>query len=424
MVSNRSRIILISLLVFAFCFCIYEITYNYPPYHSGDYYTYPYLAQRFLNGTFHEYNNFIFSERILYIVPMAFFIKTFGFSLYATGGLNIFSYLGLIIVMFYIGRELFDENAGIFASVLITFYPFVATFAYVMEPDMVLIFASSLFALSFLYWQGKKSSTWGFLTGVFLVSLPLISTIGAAVTIIMTVYLACLYAYQSYKKAKKRPNWACLIYGIFVAILCTALFNYIFSGNPIITITSSSGFYGDVGCGASQNATLNLTLYDKFGIPTSCGNQASAEYSGGSAAVYLNEMFPYSYTSFQDFLEQLLYQHSRTTTYYYFAVPALLYLFYTRQRKSYFMAFWLVAGLSYLCFGPAKVTLYPFHYVFVEESWKYLSILSVPLILLISAALARFCSAGKRGGRKIRPFATVLVILFIIATSLTAVLFI
>ncbi len=415
-----------ALIVYGLLFCAYQILNNYPPQYrlTSDDATYPYLAQRFLNGTFREYNNFILSERILQILPMALFIKVFGVSIYSTSGWNILSYLGMVFVMFYLGRALFNDMAGIFASLLTAFYPLIASMAYLMQPDMPMVFFSALFALSLVYCKNKKSKGWGLLCGMLLISLPLITPIGAVIVILGVIYLIASFAYEYHKYAGVRQEEKYIVYGMIFAGMCALIFNYMFSGNPVITVTASSDFYGNVGCGSNQNGIVNTTLYNKFGIPVSCGNQSPSEYAGGSANVYIDEMFSYVYSPFNDLLLQLLYSKDRTTTYYYVAIPALLYIFKKKEKNAYFMAFWLIAGLLYLSFGPAKISFYPPAYLFLEESWKYIVIVAVPTILIISVALAKFLGAGGKKQRAFRLFLTVLIILFLLITSMDADLFI
>jgi hypothetical protein len=87
------------------------------------------------------------------------------------------------------------------------------------------------------------------------------------------------------------------------------------------------------------------------------------------------------------------------------------------------MAFWLITGFLYLSFGAAKITLFPPTYLFLEELWKYIAILTVPMIIVISVALAKFVNGGGAKQKRIRIYAAAIIILFLLITSLYADLF-
>lgn len=416
-IGKKDLLCLALIIAYALFFCFYQIKNNiYPDYYShGDDATYPYFAQQFLQGTFRE-SNFIFSLRILQILPIAFFYKLFGISYYSAAAWNILSFICSIVTIFLIGKELYNKKTGFIASLLFTFFPMTAVFAYTIKPIEPLIFISLLALFALIKCQKYKSKTWGFVFGVLLIALPLIETIGAVLTLIGVLYLL---VDQIYKRDISTPIKLYIVYGALLAVGLTCLFNYIFSGNPIITLTATESYYGSVGCNTANEANANITLYQEFGIPVACSNNiASSQYTAVCLTCYARIMFPYHINGFLTFLEQLLYSTALGGLFFYAAIFAIGYILFKRERIAYYFIFWFAFGLLYLNFGPMHIGLFPLSYLPITVLWYYLTIIAVPTILIISIALARFMDGGSQKIATVRSFIVLAIILLLIVTSL------
>lgn len=402
---------LAAILAYALFYCYYQVTNLIPGRYrtSGDDATYPFLAQQFLNGTFKE-STFIFSVRIMQILPTALFTALLGPSTYADSAWNIASFLGTIIVAFYAGREMFDRNAGTISAMLMAFFPLPAVLSYTSHVEGPVIFISSLCVLALVYAKKRNSPRWAFASGLLMVAIPLVSPTGFVMDFVLVLYLV-LERFIAKQRIPARIELN-IVYGVIVASVMTAAFNYAYSGNPLITMTTTSNFLSTVGCSPNQTAAgVNLTLYERFGVEVGCGNNIPWLIS--SPYVYLSIMFPYNLSL--NSIGNILNQYNRVGLFFYLAFPALLYLIWKRQRSAAFAVFWFVVGLVYLEFGPMHVSVFPLQYLPMQKDvWYLAAILSMPTTLMISIALARFSSDGGNARR----LAVILIVALLIFTSL------
>ncbi len=403
-------IALILILVYALVYCVYSInTKIFPSYFvSSDDATYPYFAQQVVAGTFHE-SQFIYSLRIAQIYPIAFFYSLFGVTPLSTDAWNVLTFLGIIIVIFYICKALYNEYAGLIASLLLAVFPLVAILAYTVNPDIPLTFVISLIILLLIYAKQKRSARLGFVTGILLVVAPLITVIGTIMIFLVVAYLVLDLLFSKRKIQIRYVEY--MLCGFLLAGFLIIIFNYASSGDPFITITPVNTYYSLTSCLSNSTAPApNYTLYNKFGIPYNC---VAIFNPGRDPLYYLATIFPYNFAS----IGTLFNQYSHAGAFFYAVIIALIYLVLKKDYRAAILMFFFLAGLLYLIIGPVHIGLLPLTYVLMIDDWRYLSLVSVPMVGIISIALTKFALEGSKKHKNMRILLVCLIIAFLIITS-------
>ena len=336
--NKKYYFLLLAVVVFAIT---YSVIFVDGPSYFGDDVTYLNLAYNVLHGRFIE-SSYIFSIRLMQIMPIALFYKLFGVNLITDSAWDITSFVGIIIVSFFMAKELFNERAGAIAATLAAFFPLIVVYSSTISEDVPLAFLTSLALLSLLYGQNRNSERWYMLCGILLVASFLVSPEAAVVWIIVIAYLIVEVLL---KKIKINKTLAHLAYGIAIALIVLMAFNYFNSQNPLVTFDVNLHFYSAVGGNDTIPSTnTNLMFYPKVMFPYNL-------YSFLSTFVTTHN-FPLG-----NLVQYIYYANQNTSTgfYFYAIVASLLYLLAIREKRSYFAIFFLVAGFLYLEFEtPSK----------------------------------------------------------------------
>ncbi len=355
----------------------------------GDDIAYAFYAHYVSQGTFMENIGGILSIRLLQIYPIGFFYYLFGAGILSSAAWDIISYVLSVFLVFLIGRELYDKYVGLLASFLLAIFPLVAIYSVTMSDNIPMMLFVLLAFFCLIKALKKNSRAWYFVTGIVLFAAPLTIPEGFVLWIIVGLLLIIGLFFKmpiNEKRIKVSINTTTIfiVIGFLLALVVTMLFNYYNSKIALITFTANILYY-------SQTWRPDL-----LPLPV---NVALAFYPG--------VMFPYNFYS------AIFNQHNpnipliiqsidlsggnSTGLFFYAFIPCALYLLATRERrKSYMLLFWFMAGLLYLEFGPQHVGLSPFVYVLSHRLDRYLTLISGPLAIIISAAAIRLV----RGSRK------------------------
>ncbi|MDE1846218.1 MAG: glycosyltransferase family 39 protein [Candidatus Micrarchaeota archaeon] len=370
--TDRNYLIaLVFLLLFAL---LYSIAFVGGPSFYGDDTVYANLAYYAVHGSFTQ-SPFIFSVRLLNIYPTALFYYLFGINLYTDSAWDIVSFLGMIVVAYFLGKELHSNLAGILSATLIAFFPLIVQISATISDDIPLAFVSSLAMLALLYGQRKSSKAWYFIAGVLLIATPLVTPEGFIVIITAAAYLLVELAR---KKISLNGELPFLGYGAAAALILLFCFNFITSGNPLITFTTNSNFYSAVG---QQNTIPSTNTDPMFYIRTMFSYNILGTLFSNLGAGNFNPLSIWSQ----------IYQASTSTAglYFYALVIAAIYLVLARERRAYFALFWFMASFLYLEFGPMHISLSPFSYLLTYRLDRFLTIIAVPLVAVLGVAFAR-----------------------------------
>lgn len=380
---------------------IYSLTFVGGPSFYGDDTTYLDLAHSVLAGTFQQ-SQFIFSVRILQFLPISFFYAIFGVSMYTSSAWDILAFSLTVVVAFYLGRELYDERAGLISALLLAFFPMAVELGATVSDDITMMFMTSLAMLLLLMARNRSSKRLYALAGAALVASPLVTPEGGII-----IFVALLYLLLEFARKKLDRSAYYLFIGMLAAGGLLVFFNSFTGTNPFVTLTTNSNFYSAVG----QKNTIPSTNTDP--------------------GFYISAMFPYQLVSiaqsalnggglniFQQLWATYVNNYNTQMGFYFYAfVIAALCVGLRRTKGAYYPLLWFVAGFLYLEFGPMHVSLSPFVYLLSYRLQRFLLLLPVPLVVTIGIAL----SSVLRTKRKVKQYAAVvavcLAVVFLIATS-------
>ena len=131
----------------------------------GNDFAYESFTPSILQGTFVENAN-IFSIRPMLLYPLAFFVYLFGYTNLAAGAYSYVCYVGLIIITYLVGKEVYNRRAGLIGALLFTFYPIALKYssdAISMEP---LAFWLALATLFFIYAKRSNKARYYIASGI------------------------------------------------------------------------------------------------------------------------------------------------------------------------------------------------------------------------------------------------------------------
>ncbi len=371
------------------------------PAYFGDDTAYSGLAYQIITHQFMQTSD-VFSLRLLFIYPVAFFYWIFGITPLSSVAWPIAAFLGCIAAVFYIGREMGGDAAGVMASLLLAFMPEMVKEASIMSTDVPLALFVSLIILGLLYGERRGSGRWYLLAGASIVAAPLASPLGLAVMPVVLLYVVMLLLANG---RRQRGKLLYLLYGFAAALAVLMLFNYADCGNPLMTFTQnlsefgylkSSGFFPP-----SNNAPL---FYPQQMLSYTMVSAMAASAAKGDLTGMPGSIAGTTSTSQNSY-----------GFYMYAALASWVYLAVFRRKRAYLAVFWFAAGFLVLEFLPFRVSFSPFMYVLQNRWGRYLLFIAPAAALLVGCAVAEI---WRRARRTVALCASLAVVAFLVATSL------
>jgi len=404
--GNDTVVCALLILIIAFV-AVYEIAFVIGPSYFGDDTVYLGLANSVLHGGFIE-NAQIFSVRILNIYPIAFFYL-FGVNNLTSAAWAITSFIGSILVAFYIGKELYSKYAGLAAALLLAFFPLFVVLSETPTPNVPEAFLTGLTILALILAMKKNSSEWYFATGALLVASVLTTPLSGIMFGVVLVYLLVEFVRKKFRVDKTTIH---LLYGIIAAGVLLALFNMANSGNPFITFTVTDSVYSTAGTPVegiliNQDPQFYFHVMFPYSIIQSISNSISNKIFNPVAIFQGLYTISNNYVGF----------------YFYAFVVAAFYLLFTREKRAYLPLLWFALAFLYLEFGPIYVSLIPFKYIISHRLERYLTTVSIPLMLIISIALVRFAQSARAWAKGITIPLSSIAIAFLVVSAIPINLF-
>jgi 4-amino-4-deoxy-L-arabinose transferase-like glycosyltransferase len=431
-ILSGKRLVLLLLAIILIYDLVHSIIYTLGPTELSEDFAYFFLALGALHGQVSLSNFNIDGTRLLQYLPMALFYKLFGVNIYSSSAWNIIMFMGTVLVAFFVGKRVYNANAGLLAALLISFFTPAVKNSITAGISEAMMFFVSITMLAMLYAHDKKSPKLMFVTGVLAIATQL--TIPIGIIAILAVLLYAVVEFLRRNLSMKLIAW--LIIGMIVAVLPIIAFSYINTGNPLVVIHENSEYY--------SNLSMTYTTYGIIGTPP----KAYANYSGNDLAAYLLFYPRNMFTS--NILQALrtailtknlnplsiwssIYHVSTGNAgfYFYAVFIAALILLILGERRLYFPLFWFAVGIGFLEFAPMSVSFFPFRYMLIFRAMRYTSSIAVPIAVILSIAIMRIVEGsgiGKGGNvtkkelRKkhscLRLLAGSVIVVFLIATAI------
>ena len=176
---------------------------------------------------------------IIYATALSYSI--FGVNDFSSVLFVLLTSLGSIILIFYFGKLLFDEKAGLMAAFLLSFFPLDIAYSTKLLTDLPSAFFMALGVYFFLYSEIKSKMKYGigyFLSGIF---------IGIGYLIKETAVLIGLFfiTYNIFKKRIKKEYFFVPL-GFLAIFAVEVLVFYVSTGDPFFRIFASQQYLAKV----------------------------------------------------------------------------------------------------------------------------------------------------------------------------------
>ncbi len=251
-----------------------------------------------------------FAFRFSVILPNTLFFSLLGVNEVSAHLWPLICSLGEVVLIFYLGRLLFDEDVGILAAGLLAFYPIHVVYSTVLTADLILSFFLGLSVFCFLKGlteETKKILYYG-LSGFFIF---LAYTTKAYAPLIYIVLLCFMLLYKKYEKLQL----IALVSFLFLLVLLY-LYYYVDHGSFFFHWQTLKRYSGH------KTAYLFFYLTNLFPIVT------------GRNLVNESGVFPY------------------------FVLMATIVILLKKHKPAYPVISWLLILYLYMEFGSMSLTTY------------------------------------------------------------------
>jgi len=332
-------------------------------------------ANEVLKGYFHPENNL--NRRIVTYLPMALSFYCFGINEFTAVLFPLACSLIEIILIFAIGNRFVNKNTGLLAAFLLAVYPLHINYSTMAMGDVPISLFGSLSVFLFLLgrehaWKGNQTfktriGTWLLFFGAGFIAYTsyLIKELG----LLPPLFMFVCFVYDIIKMRSLNFHYSFVLIGFLAAFFSEAGIYYLTGSiDPFVSLNQGIDFFSD-----EENLghlSFNLNYYFRYMFnPAFIFNLEPLRDKG---------WFYYNYFSF----------------FFYLVGISIVYLFIKREKDCYPIIGWLLVIFLWMQFGSMSYTKYiPMH-----RLDRHLTIISIPSILLFSAALYTFIQSYSYSG--------------------------
>lgn len=335
------------------------------------------------------------------IYPIAFFFKFFGVSNASATMYPLLCSLGSIVLIYLIGKFMFDEKTGLIAALLLSFYPLNVINATWIMPDVPIAFFISMGAFLFLLGDSvgelviklrvnikrgrrvrqnfhlRARGALFFFSGISVGIAYLTRASGLIILLFIVPYML----YRTLRTRKIEKSYVLFFAGMLMIFLLESTFYMLKSGEPenfFIRYNVVTGFYHKGTAGINSDLKYFPNVMFNLG-------------SGGN--------FRWDNRYFVQY-----------GLFYYFIVLALIYVLMKWERRAFPLVFWLLALFIYSEFGSMSLK----EFVPIHKLHRHLTVLTIPALTI----LAYLLSVNLGGDRHIlRRVSSFLIVIFLLSTS-------
>lgn len=288
------------------------------------------------------------------IFPLAFFFFLFGVSNFSGVAYPLLLSLGNIVLIFLLGRLLFDEKVGLIAALAMAFYPLDVNYATWIMPDVPIAFFTGLSVFLFLKSrkEKKRSKILSLLSGISVGLAYLVKLSGLTIFVFYISY----FLINCVLKSKKIDSSFLFIYlGFFLVFFMEGLYYYVTTHDFLLRIHSSFEYF-------TKKERLKYEFVTDFKF---------------------YPMIMFNLDNKFRFMWWNLYTYFGI--FYYLVVFSIIFLLIKRIKKSFVIILWFVTVFFYLQFGTMSFK----EYIPMHRLDRHLTLVSLPSILLFSIFLTQ-----------------------------------
>jgi len=336
--------------------------------------------------------NMFYGFRYFILLPTAFSFMIFGVNdLSSSIFPYIFSLLNIVVV-FQLGKIIFNMEIAIIASVLLIIYPLDISTANCVSPDSFIPFLSSLAILCYILAEENDSSSY---RKILLLLLSGILVSFAYMSRVSSVFLFfALAIYQLFHKKYNTFLWTAI--GLSIPLIAEAFYFYLYTGDPFFEIHRITSL--SIANMLNNDCDIGLLFYPK--------NMLGFELSGLA-------MFGFTWWFVAGGLVVLWLQKESTAllTVVCLVIPFFGFEFGFQSLKEGIL---IVKSPNYMSLitGPAMIiSAYFFYHMFVFIRTKFkaksIAIFTISILMLISMHLYGTYRLFINGGNDAAPYIAV-----------------
>ncbi|MBU0762665.1 MAG: glycosyltransferase family 39 protein [Candidatus Altiarchaeota archaeon] len=337
---NKICLLLIGILIFSIIVRLYYFI----GLHFSDAPSYVGYAQSVLDGTYKVKGDYPPHNRLFFIFPIALSIKLFGFSEWSVVLFTFICSVTAVLTTFFLGKLLFNPETGLLASFLLAVYPIDVLYSTQVMTEVPLSCFMALSVFFFLkYARGYTRPIYLVLCGVFVG----ISYMIREIALILGIYFLIYILKDLIKSRKIKYCYLYLFIGFCIVFLIEYLIYDYLSGDGFFRLKSLVRYFG------KSNANY--------------GRSGSEDVFSFYPLILLNQLAKPFYYGYSCWL----------------VILSLAYFLLKKDENIHFVAVWLAAVYLYLDAGSMSLT----EYILMAKRARYLAILTIPAVLIISRFL-------------------------------------
>jgi len=292
-------------------------------------------------------NNFEFTEsqlsfRLGLIFPVSVLYSIFGVNEFSSNIVTLLISLGSIILIYHLGKLIFNEKVGLLSAFLLSFFPMNIFYSTKLMTDLPSAFFVALSV--FLFLKSEKlnkritSNVYYLFSGLSLGLAYLMKELSLIIGLFFIIYVI-------YNK-KIKIGYSLIALGFILIFFIEIFYLYSLTGDPFSRYTTISD--------KTIVSVIDTNNYGRGDFPLS--------------------LFHYPYVIFTDKSLGLFYP---------FIFIAIF--FCIKRKETYNLLFWFIPLILYISFGSMSLT----SYVPIPAAARFLSIITYPGILLLAYFLAQ-----------------------------------
>ena len=371
--NNKNKILLFFIFFLALAIRIYTFT----GINTSDDFAYLNYSYKVSKGEFWVPTN-ILDSRILLNYPMGLMFYLFGYNNFAAGLWSLIISMCTLILVYHIGKKYISDKVGLLAAFFYSFYPLEVIYSTRSMPDVHMSFwmaLSVLFFLKAIHSEQKKYRNIYFLISGFIMG---ISTLIKDFAYLLIFFYACHGVYTLVRHKKISWDYSLILIGFLFFIALQSTIYYFAYGDPLMRFKMPNDFYSQKPYGGKGSDVKSIfTLYPGVFF----------NFFGGIREKFIAGFF------------------------FYFIIPALAYLVFLKKEKSVFFIIWMLSLFLYLSAGTMSFK----NYSIMGKEARYLSIITIPCLIVLSYALIDLW--GRFKSRIVRMI-TILSVLFLLISSI------
>ncbi len=301
---------------------------------SGDDIAYNNLAYQVSENTFDITENFK-GTRIGLIYPTALFYKLFGVNLFTANLLPLIISLLSIILIYSLGKLLFNERVGLIGAFLLSIFPLHITYSTIVFPDLPSAFFVTLAVYLFLKAEKEKSYLYFLSSGISIGIAYLMKELSIIIFVFFPLYLI-------YKKTLRKEHLL-VPFGFLIIFSLESLYYFLKTSDALFR-------YNIV---KSQNIHILTTYYPSY-----------------LSRIWERLFLHYPYVVL-----------TQVGKFFYTAIfLSALYLIMKKRKKITLLLLWTIPIFLYFNFGSVGFS----QYIPLTVNSRYLDIITIPSILILA----------------------------------------